>query len=104
MGFAWSVFGRLTTPIQRRWQAKKGSIAFIQSNTPTAGLLEGNVNLAVLRRPLSDSRFDTSLVGTQTRYAALAADDAMARRRRLTLADLRHRAIAIDWATGSTST
>lgn len=104
VGFAWSVFGRLTTPIQRQWQAKHGSIAFIQSNTPTAGLLEGHVDLAVLRRPLSDSRFDTSLVGAETRYAALAVDDPMGRRRRLTLTDLHQRAIAIDRATGSTST
>ena len=41
VGFAWSVFGRLTTPIQRQWQAEHGAVTFVQSNTPTAGLLEG---------------------------------------------------------------
>lgn len=104
VGFAWSVFGRLTTPIQRRWYADHGSVAFVQSGTPTAGLLEGEADLAVLRRPLSDPRFDTSLVGTETRYAALATDDSLARRRRLTLTDLSQRPIAIDRATGTTST
>lgn len=104
VGFAWSVFGRLTIPIQRRWYAEHGSVAFVQSGTPTAGLLEGEVDLAVLRRPLSDPRFDTSLVGAEARYAALSTDDPLARRRRLTLTDLSQRPIAIDRATGTTST
>ncbi len=81
VGFAWSVFGRLTTAIQRQWQTDHGSVAFIQSSTPTAGLLEGEVDLAVLRRPLRDQRFDTSLVGTEARYAAIDAGDPLARRR-----------------------
>lgn len=104
VGFAWAVFGRLTTPIQRRWQAEHGSIAFIQSGTPTAGLLEGGADLAVLRRPLNDPRFETTLVGVETRYVALSTDDPLARHPRLTLSDLSQRPIAIDRATGTTST
>ncbi|HEY5979378.1 MAG TPA: LysR family transcriptional regulator [Microlunatus sp.] len=104
VGFAWSVFGRLTTPIQRQWQDGHGSVTFVQSNTPTAGLLEGEVDLAVIRRPLSDRRFETSLVGAEARYAALAVDDPLVRRRRLSLGDLRHRPVAIDRATGTTTT
>ena len=104
VGFAWSVFGRLTTPIQRQWQAEHGAVTFVQSNTPTAGLLEGEVDLAVVRRPLSDQRFETSLVGTEKRCAALAVDDPLVRRRRLSLADLSRRPVAIDRVTGTTST
>ncbi len=104
VGFAWSVFGRLTTPIQRRWQAEHGTVAFVQSNTATAGLLDGDVDLAVVRRPLPDPRFETSLVGAEPRCAALAADDPLARRRRLMLGDLAQRTVAIDRATGTTST
>jgi DNA-binding transcriptional LysR family regulator len=104
VGFAWSVFGRLTTDVQRRWQTEHGSVTFVQSSTPTAGLLEGDVDLAVVRRPLSDQRFETSLVGAEERYAALAVDDPLVRRRRLSLADLSRRPIAIDRATGTTST
>ena len=104
VGFAWSVFGRLTTPIQRQWQAERGAVTFVQSNTPTAGLLEGEVDVAVVRRPLDDRRFETSLVGAEKRYAALAVDDALVRRRRLSLADLSRRPVAIDRATGTTST
>ena len=104
VGFAWSVFGRLTTPIQRQWQAEHGALTFVQANTPTAGLLEGEVDLAVVRRPLGDQRFETSLVGAEKRCAALAVDDPLVRRRRLTLADLSRRPVAIDRATGTTST
>ena len=104
VGFAWSVFGRLTTPIQRQWQAEQGAVTFVQSNTLTAGLLEGEVDLAVVRRPLDDPRFETSLVGAEKRCAALAVDDPLVRRRRLTLADLSQRPVAIDRATGTTST
>lgn len=104
VGFAWAVFGRLTTPIQRGWQAEHGAVVFVQSNTPTAGLVEGEVDLAVVRRPLPDARFETSMVGAEPRCAALAADDPLVRRRRLTLADLGLRTVAIDRATGTTST
>ena len=81
-----------------------GAVTFVQSNTPTAGLLEGEVDLAVVRRPLDDQRFETSLVGAEKRCAALAVDDPLVRRRRLSLADLSQRPVAIDRATGTTST
>lgn len=106
IGFSWAVFGRLTTAVQRRWQADHpaGGLGFVQSSTPTAGLLEGEVDLAVIRRPLDDRRFEVSLVGMEDRVAAVAADDPLARRRRLLLADLTDRPIAIDRATGTTTT
>lgn len=104
VGFAWSVFGRLTTPIQRQWQADHGAVTFVQSNTPTSGLLEGEVDLAVVRRPIDDRRLETSLVGAEARWAAFAVDDPLVRRRRLSLTDLSRRPIAIDRATGTTST
>ena len=106
VGFSWAIFGRLTTPLQRRWQADHptGGLTFVQSSTPTAGLLEGEVDLAVVRRPTDDSRFETSMVGMEGRVVAVAADDPLARRRRLSLANLAVRPIAIDPATGTTST
>ena len=105
VGFSWSVLGRLTTPLQRRWQAEhpNGSLVFVQSSTPTAGLLEGEVGVAVIRRPLDDRRFEMSSVGMEDRLVAVAADDPFARRRRLSLAELAARPIAIDRVTSSTS-
>lgn len=106
IGFSWAIFGRLTVPLQRRWQAAypTGSLTFVQSSTPTAGLLDGDVDLAVVRRPLDDHRFEASPVGLENRVVAVAADDPLARRRRLSLADLITRPIAVDRATGTTST
>jgi hypothetical protein len=57
----------------------------------------------VIRRPLHDPRFDTALVGTEARYAAVATDNPLARRRSLRLADLTRYAVAIDDRTGTTT-
>ncbi len=105
VGFAWSTFGRRTTSIQRRWQAEHpdGTLTFVHSATATAGLLDGEADIAVVRRPVHDHRFEASLVGVEARLAAVAADDPLARRRRITLADLSRRPIAIDHATGTTT-
>lgn len=106
VGFAWSVFGEHTTAIQRRWNADHGpgTLTLVQSSTPTVGLLEGDSDVAVLRRPLNDHRFTTSAVGVEQRFAALADDDPLSRRRALRLTDLTARTVAIDSATGTTST
>lgn len=106
IGFAWAVFGPRTTTVQRRWQAANpdGTLTFLQSNSPTAGLVEGLVDIAVIRRPLDDRRFEISPVGLENRVVAVSADDPLSRRRRLQLADLVDRPIALDPASGSTST
>jgi DNA-binding transcriptional LysR family regulator len=106
VGFAWSVFGEHTTAVQRRWNADHGpgTLTLVQSSTPTVGLLEGDTDLAILRRPLDDHRFTTSVVGIEQRFAALADDDPLSRRRSLSLSDLAARTVAIDTATGTTST
>lgn len=106
IGFSWAIFGQRTTALQRRWQTARpdGTLTFLQFNSPTAGLLEGEVDLAVVRRPLDDDRFEISSVGLENRVVAVAADDPLARRRRISLADLSDRSIALDLASGSTST
>lgn len=106
VGFAWSVFGRLTTSIHRRWQAAHPGAppTFVQAFTASVGLLEGETDIAVLRRMLDDDRFDKSFVGAESRVAAVASDDALAQRDTLMLADLRRRPIAISTTTGTTTT
>lgn len=106
VGFAWSIFGRHTTDIQRRWQSAHpdGTLTFVQSETITAGLLEGDADIAVLRRSPHDDRFEACLIGAEPRVAALAADDALARRRVLRLSDLAERPVAISTTTGTTTT
>jgi DNA-binding transcriptional LysR family regulator len=105
IGYAWSALGRHTTPVQRRWsEAHPGSaLLFVQSSSATAGLTEGLVDASVLRRPVDDDRVQTALLGTERRYAAVAADDVLAGRRRVGLEDVGARTVAVDTLTGTTS-
>jgi DNA-binding transcriptional LysR family regulator len=106
IGFAWSVFGRLTTPIHRRWQATHPgqTLTFVQADTASVGLLEGETDIAVLRRSLYDDRFDKSFVGAESRVAAVASDDPLAQHDMLRLADLGRRPVATNKTTGTTTT
>ncbi|NEK60657.1 LysR family transcriptional regulator [Geodermatophilus sabuli] len=105
VGFAWAALGRHTTAVQRHWSESHpgSSLVFVQSITPTAGLTEGSADVSVLRRPVSDARLRTALLGVERRYAAVAADDPLARRRSLSLNDFAGRTVAVDSLTGSTT-
>jgi DNA-binding transcriptional LysR family regulator len=105
VGFAWSGLGRHTTTLQRRWSAEHpgSSLLFVQANTTTAGLVEGLADIAVTRRALDDRRFETALIGTERRYAAVASDHPLARRRSVTMADFAGATVAIDSRTGTTT-
>ncbi|GAA1031055.1 LysR family transcriptional regulator [Virgisporangium ochraceum] len=105
VGYAWAALGRHTRRVQKRWAAAhpRTPLVFVQSGTPTAGLAEGAADVAVVRRPLDDVRFDTALVGAERRMAAVATDGPLGRRRTLRLADLAPYTIAIDERTGTTT-
>jgi DNA-binding transcriptional LysR family regulator len=105
IGYAWAALGRHTTAVQRRWSTEHpgSALVLVQSNTPTAGLTEGLADVGVLRRPVADPRLATALVGSERRYAALAADDPLARRRSVALADVAGRTVAVDVLTGTTT-
>jgi DNA-binding transcriptional LysR family regulator len=105
VGYAWAAFGRHTTSVQRRWSTAHpgSSLVLLQSNTPTAGLAEGVADVSVLRRPVEDRRIASARVGLERRVAALAADDKLAGRRSVGLADLAGRTVAVDGLTGTTT-
>ncbi|MGX6608494.1 LysR family transcriptional regulator [Micromonosporaceae bacterium Da 78-11] len=105
VGFAWAALGRHTRWVQKRWATTHPAmpLVFVQSSTATAGLAEGIADAAVLRRPLDDPRLDSALVGTEGRFAAVATDNALARRRSVRLGDLTRYAVAIDDRTGTTT-
>jgi DNA-binding transcriptional LysR family regulator len=105
VGYAWSTLGRHTLSVQRAWaQAHPDRpLTFVQSNTATAGLADGTAELAVVRRPLPAIRYSSAQVGSERRYAAVAADDPWARRRFVRLAEFAGRTVAVDARTGTTT-
>jgi len=105
VGYAWAALGKHTRRLQKTWAAAHPHVplVFVQSNTVTAGLSDGAADVAVLRRPLTDPRFDTALVGVEARYAAVATDNPLARRRSVRMADLARYTVAIDSRTGTTT-
>lgn len=105
VGYAWSALGRHTTAFQRDWEVQHPDVALslVQSNTPTAGLAEGDVDVAILRRSVDDPRFCSAVIGHERRFAAVASDDRLARRRSITLADFAGRTVGVDLRTGTTT-
>lgn len=105
LGHAWSALGRLTTEFQRRWASEHPGIELqlIRTNTATGGLAEGLCDLAVVRTQIDLRRFAHLTIAQERRYGALPADDPLARKRTLTLDQLRDRTLVIDRRTGSTT-
>ncbi len=105
IGHAWGALGRHTTGVQRAWAEEfPGSeLLFVHVDSPTAGLAEGLVDAAVVRRPLPDKQVETTLLGVEPRYAAMASNDPLARRRSVSINDLVDRTVAIDEQTGTTT-
>jgi DNA-binding transcriptional LysR family regulator len=105
IGHAWSALGRLTLTFQDRWREAHPEtlLHLLRLNSPSAGLAEGTADLAVMRRPLEDRRFESAVVGHEPRWCALAASDPLARRRSVYLADLSSRVLLVDQRTGTTT-
>lgn len=105
VGYAWAALGRHTTTVQQQWAREHdgAELLLLQSNSATAGLREGMVDVAVLRRPLDDERFGTALVGVERRFAAVATGHRLARRRNVSLRDFAGATVAVDEQTGTTT-
>ncbi len=104
LGYPWAALGRHTTSVLSAWSECHPSIRLdlVQSISPSAGLLEGLADIAVVRTDLRDRRFAGEVVGHEPRYAAIPATDPLARRRVLSMADFEGRRVAVDPETGST--
>jgi DNA-binding transcriptional LysR family regulator len=105
VGYAWAALGRHTRRLQKTWATAhpRVPLVFVQVNEPTAGLSTGTADLAVIRRPLDDPRFATAEIGLESRYAAVATDSALARRRTLRVEDLSRSTVAMDSRNGTTT-
>lgn len=110
IGHAWAAMGQHTVEFQRCWATQHPDVVLqlVRTNSPTGGLAEGVCDIAVVRAPsdtnrVDPSRFDSAVVGLESRYCALATDDPLARRRQLRLTDLAGRVLAVDPRTGTTT-
>ena len=106
VGYSWAALGKHTRRLQKTWATAHPAVplVFVQSSGVTAGLSEGIADVAVVRRSLDDDpRFTTALVGVESRVAAIATDNALARRRQVRMADLVRYPVAIDSRTGTTT-
>lgn len=105
IGYAWSAVGRHTVEFQRRWHRAHPGVELVltRTNSPTAGLAEGQSDVALVRSPVDARRFDAVVVGLERRYGVCAADDPWARRRSLRMADFVSRRMAVDHRTGTTT-
>ncbi|MGH3586792.1 MAG: LysR family transcriptional regulator [Pseudonocardia sp.] len=112
IGHAWAAVGERTLELQRRWAAQHPDVTLhlVRTNSATGGLAEGACDIAVVRTPSEGDvarfdarRFETVVVGLESRYCGLAAGDPLARRRQLRLSDLSDRVLAVDPRTGTTT-
>ena len=105
VGYAWSALGRHTRLLQKAWAAGHPGqpLVFVQVNNASAGLSGGSADVAVIRRELTDPRFASAEIGQEPRYAAVATDSALARRRTLRIEDMARYTVAIDFRTGTTT-
>jgi DNA-binding transcriptional LysR family regulator len=107
VGYAWAALGAHTIAVQRAWEdvadgVEVPDLVFVQTNSPTAGLVEGRCAVSVVRRPVDDDRLEAVRVGAEQRYAVLAADEPLAVRSSVQLSDLAGRDVAVDPRSGTT--
>lgn len=105
VGHAWSALGEHTTAILRRWQREQPEtpLELLRLDDRTAGLTQGQVDVAVLRIPLDAPGIRTEPLLVEPRLAAVCSDSDLAERPTLTLADLGHETIALNVTTGTTT-
>lgn len=109
LGYAWSAVGAHTLELQRRWAAAFPHIdlELVRTHSASAGLREGQVDVAILRRSPQAGpdagRLGWAKVGTERRFWAIGTTDPWAKRRSIALSEIGARTLAVDGRTGSTT-
>ncbi|MFS0692635.1 LysR family transcriptional regulator [Streptomyces nitrosporeus] len=105
LGHAWSAFGPYTTPLLRAWQERHPGtpLELLRIDDRTAGLARGDVDAAVLRGTVDTPGIVTTVLFTEDRVAAVAADGPLAARVSLRLADLGGGPVVLNPVSGTTT-
>ncbi|MBT2499524.1 LysR family transcriptional regulator [Agromyces sp. ISL-38] len=105
IGYAWAALGAHTTPVLRAWNRAHPAtpLRLVRINRRDAGLVDGLVDLAVVRHPVERSDLDSELVGVEPRMVVLPVDHPLADRDAVGLAELVPFLVAVDRHTGTTS-
>ncbi|MCE4944965.1 LysR family transcriptional regulator [Streptomyces albulus] len=105
LGHAWSAAGADTTALLRRWHEKHPDtpLQLLRIDDRTAGLARGDVDVALLRGEVRTPGLVTEQLTTEPRVAGLPADDPLADRPALSLADLAPRTLAVNTVSGTTT-
>lgn len=105
VGYAWAALGEHTATVQREWARRHpgSELTFVNAATRFAGLNEGTVDVAVVRRDPGVSQIVTAVLGEERRMAALPTEHELARRRSLRMSDFTGRTVALDTSTGTTT-
>lgn len=106
LGYAWAALGEHTTRLQREWARTHPDLdlELVRYNSRSGGLAEGICDVAVVRSPVDEQRFDSVVVGLERRFVAFAADDPQwSRRRSVSMAEIAERTVLVDPRSGTTS-
>lgn len=105
VGYAWAALGAHTATVQREWARRHPGteLTFVNATTRFAGLNEGLADVAVVRRDPGVSQIASTVVGQESRMAAVPSEHELARRRSLRMVDFAGRTVALDTATGTTT-
>jgi DNA-binding transcriptional LysR family regulator len=105
LGYAWAALGAHTTTVLRAWNRAHpdAPLRLVRLNTRDVGLLEGHVDLAVLRHPLDRPEIEAEVVGREHRVVALPVDHPLADHETVGLAELAPYEVGVDRRSGTTT-
>jgi DNA-binding transcriptional LysR family regulator len=105
LGYAWAALGAQTTPVLRDWNRRHEStpIRLVRVNLRDAGLVDGLVDLAVVRHPIDRADLDSEVVGVEPRFVVLPVDHPLADHDSVGLADLVADVVGVDRRAGTTT-
>lgn len=105
IGYAWAALGAHTTPVLRDWNRRNPStpVRLVRVNRRDAGLVDGLVDLAVVRHPLDRADLASERVGVEPRVVVLPVDHPLADHDSVSLADLVPYVIGVDRRAGTTT-